>query len=396
MTELPLTIPDPQKHLHAMGQLAADAFSGGQYVDAFCDNYIGNSHYDWHVSRLAFDGDKLVHHWGVWGYLMRLESIQFKVAGIGAVVTHPDYRKQGVMHRAAQESFDAMKEDGYDLSILRGRHYVKMGYARAWNYVTYRFKLEDFPVTATLPAYEPLGLEGISEMDAFYNQTHAHFNGTAIRPTFYNRHPEDVCVYAWRDAAGKLAGYIRAAPAEDDPKTYLCLEAAGDPGQALAVLGDLFRRGGYEKLACFTLPHLHPLLQWLRKGACIVENRYFDISGWRVRLINLHSALLKLTPLLESRLAQSGFAGWQGSLLLDAGEQRATLTIEQGKIALTGESSTPNILQGGADLARFLIGSDEPDEIIRQADMTCLGLARSLANVLFPNRYPMLSHWDEF
>jgi hypothetical protein len=53
-------------------------------------------------------------------------------------------------------------------------------------------------------------------------------------------------------------------------------------------------------------------------------------------------------------------------------------------------------LRGGADLARFLIGSDEPDEIIRQADMECLGLARSLANVLFPNLYPMMSHWDEY
>ena len=46
-------IPDPKKHLRAMGQLAADAFSGGLYVDAFCNNYIGNSHYDWNVSRLV-------------------------------------------------------------------------------------------------------------------------------------------------------------------------------------------------------------------------------------------------------------------------------------------------------------------------------------------------------
>ncbi len=38
----PIT-PNPQIHLRAMGQLAADAFSGGQYVDAFCNNYIGNS-----------------------------------------------------------------------------------------------------------------------------------------------------------------------------------------------------------------------------------------------------------------------------------------------------------------------------------------------------------------
>ncbi len=396
-TTLPRVVhPLEQEHLRPMGQLAADAFSAGQYVDSFCDNYIGNSHYDWDVSRLAFGGEKLIHHWGVWGYQMRLETIQLKVGGIGAVVTHPDYRKQGVMHLAAQESFGAMKRAGYDLSILRGRHYVKMGYARAWNYVTYRFKLEDFPATDPVPAYQPLGLEHVPEMDALYNQTHAPWTGTAIRPTFYNKHPEDLCVYAWRDATGNLAGYVRAAPAEDDPTTLLCLEAAGDPRQSLMALGDLFRRGGYEKIACFTMPHLHPLLQYLRKGSCTAENRYFDISGWRVRVINLHSALKKLVPLFEERLENSRFAGWTGSLRLEAGEQSATLHFAGGEVAVSDEMPTPHVLRGGADVARFLIGSDDPDAIIRQAGMECSGLAHPLARALFPNLYPMMSQWDEY
>lgn len=394
-SNLRVITPNPSDHLRAMGQLAADAFAGGQYVDAFCDNYIGNSHYDWNVSRIALDGDKLVHHWGVWGYQMRLESIQLKVGGIGAVVTHPDYRKQGLMHRAAHESFDAMQRDGYDLSILRGRHYVKMGYARAWNYIHYRIKVEDFPLTEPAPAHAPLKLEEVPAMDALYNQTHAAFTGTALRPTFYNKHPEDLCVHVWRDADGKLAGYVRAAPAEEDPKSLVCLEAAGNPLHALAVLADLFQRGAYEKLACFTLPYLHPLLQHLRKGAVIVENRYFDISGWRVRLINLKSALQKMMPLLEARLSDSRFARWTGSLLLDAGEQTATLNIEGGKVTLSDDVS-PNVLRGGAGMARFLIGSDDADEIIRQSGMECGGLAQPLATALFPNLHPMLSHWDEY
>jgi len=378
-----------------MGQLAADAFSAGQYVDAFCDNYIGNSHYDWNVSRLVQDGERLVHHWGVWGYQMRLASTQLKVAGIGAVVTHPDYRKQGWMCRAAQASFAAMTQAGYDLSILRGRYYVKMGYARAWNYVTYRFKPDDFPVSST-PSYHPLELAEIPEMDALYNQTHTAFTGTAVRPTFTNRHPEDLCVYAWRNAAGKLAGYVRATPAEDNPKTFLCLEAAGDPHQALAVLADLFKHGEYENLACFTLPYLHPLLQVLRKGACLVEDRYFDVSGWRVKLINLRSALEKLRPLFEHHLANSQFADWQGSLFLDGGQQTASLQIKQGKVRITDETPGENVLCAGSELARFLIGSDEPDEIIRQANINCSGLAQPLARVLFPNLRPMMSHWDEY
>lgn len=391
-----LIIPDEKQHLLRMGTLTADVFSGGNYVEAFCQNYIGNSHYDWHTSRLVQDGEKLIHHWGVWGYQMRVEEIELKVGGIGAVATHPDYRKQGVMHQAAEASFDAMRADGFDLSILRGRHYVKMGYARAWNYVTYRLNVEDLHEPRLLSPYQALGVERVAEMDSLYNQTHAAFSGTAIRPTFRNRHPEDMGVYAWFDAHGKLEGYIRALPAEEEPKKLQCLEAAGDVQQALAVLVDVFKRGGYENLVCFTIPHHHPLLQQVRKGACIVEDRYFDVSGWRVRIINLKSTLTKLIPLFEQRLAGSAFAGWRGNLLIDAGDQQAVLRLEKGKVGIDGDGASENHLRGGAAISRFLIGSDEPEEIIRQADMDCTPKAVALARVLFPNLHPMMSHWDEY
>ena len=391
-----IIIPNPNEHLLPIGQLAADAFAGGNFVNQFCQNYIGNSHYDWNVSRLAMDGEKLVHHWGVWGYQMRLESIQLKVAGIGAVVTREDYRKQGWMHRAAQASFDAMEREGYDLSILRGRHYVKMGYARAWNYVNYRFTLDDISRVELRKPYQSLEARRVPDMDALYNQTHAHFTGTAIRPTYRNRHPEDIGVYAWFDDGGKLEGYIRAFPMEENPNVLQCLEAADDPQQGLAVLADLFKKGKYEKMTCFTLPYGHPTLQFLRKGPCIVEDRYFDTSGWRVRIVNLHGALKKMTPLLEARMSQSQFAAWNGSLHLDGGQWKATLQIGNGKIEIAAGTAGENAIRGGADIARFLIGSDDPEEIIHQADMECTGIADSLIHVLFPNLHPMMSHWDEY
>ena len=77
-------------------------------------------------------------------------------------------------------------------------------------------------------------------MDALYNQTHADFTGTAIRPTYRNRHPEDIGVYAWFGEAGNLEGYIRAFPAEDNPKVLTChgscrRPSAGAGGLARAV-----------------------------------------------------------------------------------------------------------------------------------------------------------------
>jgi len=180
----PISPADPDHHLMAIAKMVASAFTNGEYIEEIAKNYIGNCHYDWDISRLIWDGERLVHHWGVWGYPMRLESVQLQVAGVGAVATDEKYRKRGLMQQAALASFESMRQKGYDLSILRGRHYVKFGYARAWNYITYRLKPEEIPALAIKHHYQKLGTEHIEAMDALYNETHQAFSGTAVRPTY--------------------------------------------------------------------------------------------------------------------------------------------------------------------------------------------------------------------
>ncbi|MEW5867917.1 MAG: GNAT family N-acetyltransferase [Chloroflexota bacterium] len=390
-----LTAVHPHEHLQAVAQITSDAFANGQYVEEIAAQYIGNSHYDWDVSRLVWHKGQLVHHWGVWGYPMRLDGVLLKVAGVGAVTTLPDYRQRGLMARAVLDSLRGMRENGYDLSILRGRHYVKFGYARAWNYVTYRLKAEELPELPAPPPYELLGPERMAEIEACYNQHYQAYSGVAVRPTYRMLQAGDMNAYGWQDADGQLAGYMRAVPT-DDKKTLQCLEATGDAQQGLAVLGELFKAGAYETLAFFTLPHQHPILQWLRRGACVVEDRYFHNSGWRVRIVDLASALHKLRPRLEARLQRSWLAGWHGSLLLDAGEQQATLQIKGDKVQVLEAAESEHAIHGGAEIGRLLIGSDQPEEVLAQAQMCCTGLGAELACALFPNLHPVMSQWDEY
>jgi predicted N-acetyltransferase YhbS len=409
-----ITAADLERDLPAIAGLISRTFAGGGYVDEIAREYVGNCNYDPRATRLAWDGERLVHHWGVWGYEMRLESITLRVAGIGAVATDENSRKQGLMERAARASFQAMEEAGYDLSILRGRHYVKYGYARAWNYVTYRLggsRFSEVPAAPPQVPYRALKAGDMDAITALYNRTHAGFSGTALRPTYRVMKSEGDSYHGWFDVGGSLAGFVRALPGEDAPQHFVCLEAAGDPEQCLAVLAELFRQGQpaetanaerkpYETLSFFTLPQQHPLLQRIRCGACLVETQYFGNTGWRVRLVNLRSTLEKL---LEARLRRSHLAGWQGTLLLDAGDilplrdQRARLAIDRGQVSFAPEAQeSEHSLHGGAALARLLIGSDDPAEVMRQEGMQCHGAAAELAAVLFPNLYPMLSHWDEF
>ena len=246
----------------------------------------------------------------------------------------------------------------------------------------------------TEPAYQPLGPAHMEDIITLYNTAHENFSGTAVRPTYRMLADGDMGAYGWFEA-GKLAGYVRAVPT-DDKKTLQCLEAAGDAKKGFAVLASLFKKAEYESLTFFTMHHDHPMLQKLRKGACVVENKYFDISGWRVRLVNLHSTLGKLGPLLELRLQNSHFEDWHGELSLDGGEEKANLKINIGKVQVGNHSQSRHSLHAGPALARLLIGSDEPEEVIREEGIQCKGTAMELAKVLFPNMHPMLSHWDEF
>ena len=210
-------------------------------------------------------------------------------------------------------------------------------------------------------------------MDSIYNETHQAFSGTAVRPTYRLKSAEEMSAYGWFDENGKLTGYLRAQPPEDEKENLQCLEAAGDPQQTLAVMSELFKQGEYKTMTFFTLPPQHPLLQLLRLRDCIVETRYFATSGWRVRIVNLQSTLEKIRPLLEARLEQSHLADWNGQLVLDAGEQKATLNIANGKIQVTETRSAEHCINGGAEIGRLLIGSDEPAEIIQQEKIICSG-----------------------
>jgi hypothetical protein len=279
------------------------------------------------------------------------------------------------------------------VSVLRGRHYVKYGYARAWNYVTYRLARDEVTAPVILWPYQPLDPSHLDEVFALYNASHDAFSGTAVRPTYRAVEAADMALYGWFHE-NKLSGYVRAVPT-DDKKSLQCLEAAGDVEQGLAVLAELFKQGEYEWLTFFTMHHDHPMLKRIRKGAVIVENRYFDISGWRVRLVNLPSTLEKIRPLLEARLQSSRFEGWRGELSLEAGGQKATLQIERGTVQVVDKASGGHALAGPA-LTRLLIGSDDPAEVIRQEGIRCEGQGFELAQVLFPNLNPMLSHWDEY
>ena len=76
---------------------------------------------------------KVVTHFGVYGLTVRVGSARVAAAGVNLVVTHPDYRKQGLMPKTIWSSIEAMRDRGYDISIVANaveNYYERFGCAR--------------------------------------------------------------------------------------------------------------------------------------------------------------------------------------------------------------------------------------------------------------------------
>ena len=106
--QLQVVTPDPEVHLPEMFEMCAKVFSqnlGYFRCYRWCnDAYIGNSHYDWNTATIGLLDGKIVTHFGIWGYVMRIGSARVRTTGVGLVATHVDYRKRGFMGETVRRS----------------------------------------------------------------------------------------------------------------------------------------------------------------------------------------------------------------------------------------------------------------------------------------------------
>jgi hypothetical protein len=112
--------------------------------------------------------------------------------------------------------------------------------------------------------------------------------------------------------------------------------------------------------------------------------------------VNLKSTLAKLTGEFSALLKDSCLADWRGSLLIGDAREKVSLVIDRSRVKLAPPAPSKHSLSGGNHVARLLIGSTDPDEVVEAARMKLTGDAPTLVRTLFPDRHPRLSTWDHF
>lgn len=395
-----LVAPDPVADLERVSDLISKVFSAHKgyfgWREHLREIYLEPSHYDWKASRIGLMDAGCVTHYGIWDYRMRIGSARVRVGGVGAVATHGDFRRRGLMDRTARASVEAMADQGYDMSILFGipNFYHKFGYVRSWAdtiYLLDTWALPDAKPGRKLNKFDVCHREDIAGL---FNSEHARLTGSAVRPTYrknYYAGPWEGAL--WRDASRKTIGYFIF---KQNGGQLEVAETAGDVDVALAGVAGEARRRGCGQVRFSTVFHDHPMAFRLRRLDCRVESRYETNSGPMITTINLESTLRKMCRELTRRLARSSLAGWTGDLLVEDARAKAMLSITAGKVQIAPPGATPHSIRGGDHIAQLLIGTAEPEETVRAADIKLRGDAKELVKVLFPFERPNLNVCDAY
>lgn len=406
-SELRIEAPDRRRHHDQLIDLVSKVFSTnhGYYLfrDECCRGYIDHCHYDWLTSRVGLIGDRLVSHWGVYGYRMRIGSAAVRVSGIGAVATDPDFRGRGLMTQTAVASIEATRQAGYDMSLLFGidNFYHRFNYVRSWGETSYIVDVAALPSDLATPALRALRPVHSDDLADMYNRSAAGLTGTAIRPTFLHRNLMGVRFKGlpacrWFDGRGKLAGYVIAGIDKTNAARLNIQDFAGPAEQVLAAVAALARKNNRTELHFAAVHHDSEVAQILRRGTLKIESAYRRNGGPMISVLNLNSTLAKMQDELSRRLAGSHLASWSGSLLLDTGRDKACLAIGRGKVRVADAAKTPDAIHGGDAVVQLLIGTTDPAEIVQAQGMKLTGRARQLLPVLFPDCHPTLNSWDKF
>jgi predicted N-acetyltransferase YhbS len=400
----PLVIcaPDPTIHRDSMYDLIAKVFSHSGYFTfrAYLkDGYVGHSHYDWAASRIGLLDGAIVSHYGVWDYQTRIgRGAQLRTGGIGVVATDGGYRKRGFMEQTAAASVAAMRELGYDISILFGieNFYHRFGYTRAWAEVRYSLSADDLPKDRPRGVVMDLPATPGPRLARLHNKCFADVTGTAVRPTYSALHypgRRDLACRGWGPRAGSPAGYVYYWI---DRQTLMCVEACGDAEQALRVVGQAAREAHCPHVAFDALPETSDLARRLRRGNVERHLRYRRCGSAMICTISLASALQKMAGELSRRLADSPLANWKGSLQVSDRRDRVRLEIDGGVSVCRDRGRAAHRIEGGDAIASLLIGTDEPLETAAACGIKLHGQAARLLAVLFPAQHPMLHEADRY
>lgn len=323
-------------------------------------------------------------------------GVPLAAAMLEMVVTHPDYRRRGLVRTQIEHFHATVAAAGYDFAIIEGipYYYRQFGYGYA----------TDHEVRDTLPSLwvppgddPPLHLAAATPADI--PTLAALARGEAARLDISTQRSEAHWRYLLAGAhvpvwliqergSGEVLGYCVVSGRHDGQGVIIGESAIPRAATARRLLQLVARQGTQIELGW---PAQQTLVQVARS---LGSRRGRGGDQWLIRLTDPGALLAKLGPVWAQRLAASPWAGYTGDLVINHYRQAWRLRFAEGALAGVDPLGFVDASMGadGGDLCippdafvRLLFGVRTLDQLADAwPDMGVRPSRRSLIETLFP------------
>lgn len=331
---------------------------------------------------------------------IRLGDVALSVGCIGAVATHPDYRKRGVAAAMMRDATEYAKQQGIALLLLHGisNFYHRYGYANVADDIVHRISLETIK---NLPAsgltVRSADSDDVDALLALYARHHNRFARSRELQTYQLRPQTMLAV----DSMGRACGYLILHASGDQSRA---VESAADSWQAAVALlkahAELLERA----------PQPHAELRWplpLEGTTYYLLAEHIRLTSevlsvpnaeWMARPGSLPALLDALAPEWERRLRQQ-YAGRAFTLRQTIGDQRSTLSFNGENLAVV--VSDPSREKADVTMSiqvfmKLLVGYRPLDWVMHQPEQHIPSEWLPVLHVLYPIGRLWVPGTDEF
>ncbi len=202
-----------------MGQLGllTSYVYGGAFGDGEFNLPASSNRAEW--TLCAFDGARMVASYGAIPFTMRANGRAMAMAGVSVVGTLPEYRRQGILRRITEQSFERMREAGQWVAALwasQAAIYQRYGYSRGS--LLRQYTLDTADAQLLTPPPPDLSVTRHAAADGFEIMRDVYRAFVAARTLYLHRAQP-----LWR------AGVLREEAADGPVHVAVCRDATGAP-----------------------------------------------------------------------------------------------------------------------------------------------------------------------
>lgn len=304
--------------------------------------------------RGAFLGDTYLGGYRIPAFTMHIGPARLRIAGIGAVVTHPAYRHQGIATALMRDAITYATQRQDALLLLHGipNFYAQFGYVNVLDSTVHAIAVEEIQAHAPSPYnVRPPTLDDAPALLTLHQRHYASYPGFFERTQEWQEHLlRHRLVFAEEPPVMVLApddeprGYL--LPIQGRTPAYHVLEVAADDWPAALALLQYHVRLVEQtreppKEVFWTLPPDSSALYLLADNLTVRSetDRILDV-GWMARPAHLPTLLHALVPLWQERVQRYTVA-WSGILALEVDDATCCLDVRSDSLRVIEAPSAP-------------------------------------------------------